>query len=270
MDPELYFTLNLPMNVRLQEGTILDIQTLLEMHLADETIEKECEQCKVKEQKHTLTKTIEALPQVLRVSLTRFRADYSKDGRFVRINETLDLSSVTKDSEATRQRTMGSVVAVVPHIGPSKFHGHYTADVLRRRQDNGQEVWWLFDDDVSKEQSFNDVIAREREPGNNTNAYLIHYRLGNKNEATAAESVDVTRNDAAERTLLPIANNTSTECSLGNECVTKQASGCHACHRSNCNRKIHNLCAQAHGLTDPDDERYMYCSRACFDQRQIW
>ena len=64
--------------------------------------------------------------------------------------------------------------------------------------------------------------------------------------------------------------NEGTPCPIP-DCKMRHLVPDHPCYNSTiCKKRVHNMCAQANGFCDKDNELNMYCSRKCKDQKEQW
>ena len=150
---ETFMILSLP----LSDNSIEEcIKTLTRPETLDSKNMWHCDNCQVNVNASRVS-NIEQLPQILILQLNRFHNLSKKDDKYIKYDQTLDLSSFIGFAPPLK------LVAVIYHYGEID-NGHYTASVL----DQEQNKWYLFNDMSANQIRPTEVISQH--------AYILFYQ----------------------------------------------------------------------------------------------
>ena len=150
---ETFMILSLP----LSDNSILEcIKTITRPETLDSKNLWFCDNCQANVNASRVS-NIEQLPQILILQLNRFHNLSNKDDKYIKYDQTLDLSSFIPFAPPLK------LVAVIYHFGEID-NGHYTAAVL----DQEQNKWYLFNDMIAKQIRPTEVIS--------PHAYILFYQ----------------------------------------------------------------------------------------------
>jgi ubiquitin C-terminal hydrolase len=122
----------------------IDIINLLQNYFKNDSIEKFCDQCK-EQKKCSQNDKMARPPEILILSIQRFKDNNSKNECNVKFNEILDINEFIDRDCGYNEESLYSLFGVINHFGIVNF-GHYYSYIKVNNKD-----WYEFNDDSVKE-----------------------------------------------------------------------------------------------------------------------
>ena len=121
----------------------IDINKLLQNFFKDDTVEKFCDKCK-EQKKFNQSNKMARPPEILILSIQRFKDNNAKNECKVTFNEILDINEFIDRDCGYNEESLYSLFGVVNHSGIVDF-GHYYSYIKVNNKD-----WYEFNDDSVK------------------------------------------------------------------------------------------------------------------------